>query len=145
MPPPKEKANRLARIALFLSLIAIPVFCCSPYASIVCLIFALVLSILSKYYNNPRKRFYTQAIAAMIISIVLLVLIIGSLIITYVLLPYLLDTYPEFADYYNQLYRMLMNGDTSGNLPLPQPQTEAATEAATEAETSGALSDLPMT
>ncbi|MGI6106581.1 MAG: hypothetical protein ACOX8B_01395 [Lachnospiraceae bacterium] len=146
VPPPPEKSNRLSRIALFLSLISIPLCCCSPYASIVSLIFALVLAIMSKFTNNRRKRMQGPAIAALIISIVLLILIIGSLIITYVLLPYLLEKYPEFADYYNQLYNMLNNGGSgSGALPLPDAGTAAeTTEAATEAETQAA-SASPLT
>ena len=108
LPPQKKKANNLATIALACSIATIFLCCCSPYSSILSAIMGLTLGICSRYFNNDEKRWYPQAIAAIILSIILLLLILGSIMLTYVLFPYLMEISPEFKEYYEQASQLMM-------------------------------------
>lgn len=107
IPPQKHKPNNLAVIALACSVATIFFCCCSPYASILSSIMGLTLGICSRFFNNEEKRWYPHAVAAIIISSIALAMIIGSILLTYVLVPYLMETSPEFKEYYDKLYQML--------------------------------------
>lgn len=107
LPPQPQKPNNLAVIALAASVATIFLCCCNPYASILSSIMGLTLGICSRFFNNDEKRWYPHAIAAIVISSIALILIFGSILITYVLVPYLLETSPEFKEYYDQITKLL--------------------------------------
>lgn len=107
IPPTKKKPNNLASASLTVSLAGIFLCCCSPYALILCSVMGITLAICSRFFNNDQKKMYPQAIAAIIISTLMLILVLGSIAITYILVPYMYETSPEFKASYDQVYQIL--------------------------------------
>lgn len=107
VPPSRRKPNNLAAAGLAASIATFFLCCCSPYAGIISSILGLTLAICSKYFNNDERRLSGCAIAAIIISSIALILILGSILISYVLVPYLMDTSPAFKEYYNSMYETM--------------------------------------
>ncbi len=107
VPPSRKKPNSLAIAGLAASLATFLLCCCNPYAGIVSAILGLTLAICSKYFGSDERRLSGCAIAAIIISIITLILMLGSILITYVLVPYLMETSPEFKEYYNSMYETM--------------------------------------
>ncbi len=108
IPPTRKKPNNLAVISLAASLSSIFLCCCNPYAAILCSVMSIALAICSKFFNNEEKRMYPHAVAAIIISTLTLILILGSIVITYVIVPHLYETSPEFKEYYDTIYKLLI-------------------------------------
>lgn len=107
LPPPRPIPNNLAVASLFVSLASIALCCCNPLLSVAASIMAIALAVCSRFFNNPERRFYGRAVAAIVISSVVLVMVIGSILVTYALVPYLRENYPEFREYYDSIYRSL--------------------------------------
>jgi len=108
IPPTKKKPNNLASASLTVALAGIFLCCCSPYAVILCSVMSITLAICSRFFNNDERRMYPQAITAIVISILMLILILGSIAINYIIFPYLYESSPEFKEYYDTVYQILI-------------------------------------
>ncbi len=114
IPPTKKKPNSLASAALAASLATIFLCCCNPYASILSSVMSITLAICSRYFNNDKRRMYPQAVIAIVLSTLFLILILGSIAINYLIVPYLYESSPEFKEYYDTLYKLLNDAITQG-------------------------------
>lgn len=105
-PGHNRESAKFATIALTVSLLSYALCCCHPYIMITCCILSIGLAIISKVIIEPDKRMHSKAIAAIIISVIGLLLIIGSFVLVYTTLPDLLQD-PEIWDSFLDTLRQM--------------------------------------
>lgn len=104
-PNPNDSAqpNKFAALSLIISLLSYVLCCCHPYAMIAGCILSIVFAIFSKVIVEPNQKMRKQAVAAIIIGAIGLLLILGSFVYTYIILPELLESNPELRNMIDQM------------------------------------------
>lgn len=95
--------NKFAALSLMISLLSYVLCCCHPYIMIAGCVLGIVFAIFSKVVVEPNRKMRKQAIAAIIIGIVGLLLIFGSFAYTYIILPEILQSNPELRELMDQM------------------------------------------
>lgn len=95
--------NKFAALSLMISLLSYVLCCCHPYIMIAGCILSIVFAVFSKVIVEPNQKMRKQAVAAIIIGTIGLLLILGSFIYTYVIFPELLQNNPELREMLDQM------------------------------------------
>lgn len=111
LPPPNPDFNRrppappnkFAALSLMISLLSYVLCCCHPYIMIAGCVLSIVFAIFSKVVVEPTQKMRKQAIAAIIIASIGLIILLGSFVYTYVILPEILNENPELRQMMDQM------------------------------------------